>query len=167
MYHSTLGVRVIKKKKNPKPGTDLHGCRSLQVRPDSWKSRSTSATSTEPGTSPLSSEYGTHKTVTAGFWPWPSRPATSTPVRCSGFRVSGFGFRVSGIGYWVSGFGFRVSGFGFRVSGFGYRVSGIGHRVSGFGFRDLGFRVQGFRVSGFGFGVPHYGFRMWGLGFRG
>ena len=42
LYHSTLGFRVIKKKR--RDGVGFGG--------------------------PLPSEYGTHKTVKARFWPW-------------------------------------------------------------------------------------------------
>jgi len=65
-------------------------------------------------------------------------------VSAFGFRISGFGFRVSvsGFGFRYSGFGFRVSvsGFGFR---FRFRVQGSGFRVqvSGFRVKGLGFRV--------------------------
>ena len=118
VYHSTLGWRVIKKKKK-----SAHP--SFRLQP--FASRASGFGFRVQGLFRVSG-FGFR---VSGF----------------GFRVSGFGYRVSGIGSRVSGFGFRDSGFGFTVC-FGFRVSGFGFRVSGREFRGQSLEWHGERVSG-------------------
>jgi len=89
VYHSTLGLRVIQKKKKLRTPTHLPLLIDLALLPVERDSCF----------------------VICGF----EFRVSSSGFRVSvfGFRVSGFGFRVSGFEFRVSSPGFRFSGFGF------------------------------------------------------
>ena len=101
LYHSTLGLRVIKQKKSH----ERFELRARNAPPWPYFYHLL-----------LRSHY--HIVQEFGF-----------RVSGFGFRGSGWkrtrhemtGFRVVGLGFQVSGFGFRVSGFGFRGYGAGRR----------------------------------------------
>ena len=61
LYRSTLDLRVIKKQKKVKGVADIHGVPGGHLHPRLLQ-----------GPGPLSSEYGTNKTVTARFRSWRS-----------------------------------------------------------------------------------------------
>jgi len=117
LYHSTLGLRVIKKKK--KKGLGL--CRWVVLLVRSSGCRGSGVRDLGSGFQVSGSEFR----------------VSGVRVLDCGFRVSGFGFRV---GCWASVFGFRV--FGFWIPGSGFRVSGFEVRAAG-----VGLWVKGIRVS--------------------
>ena len=125
VYHSTLGSRVIKKKK------------------DLWRAVCADA-------SPPASCFMLHVSYFMLQASCSSLQASGFMLQGSGFRVQGSGFRVPGSEFRVQGSDFRVPGSGVRVQGSGFRVQGSGFRVPGSGFRVLG---SGFRVPGSGFRV--------------
>jgi len=127
-YHSTLGSRVIKKKKQK----SLRTCAEKSLFPSQFVGAYGLIRAN------LDPNRESWKGLTADF-----EVSLLSSLPACGFRVSGFGFRVSGFGFRGSGLGFRGSGLGFRVSGLG--GFGFGFRVSGFGFRVSRFWL---RVSG-------------------
>jgi len=176
VYHSTLGLKVIKKKKKDvsfaffildKTGTGF-GVSGCGIRVSGFGIRDPGSGFRDPGSRFQVPGFGVrdqrqqcefggrthHKTAQD----WDLDPQTFPTLRVSGFwfLVSVFGFRVSCVVFRVPSFGFRVSGSEFRVPGFEFRVYGFGFRVSGFGIRDSGF---GFRASGLEFGYRGFGLR--------
>ena len=98
-YHSTLGSRVIKEKKEEEGGR-----RTSKPSPVELFLVFCSTTCPQ-------AEGFRFRASSFGFW-----------ILGFGLRVSDFGFRISGLVFRVSGFGFEVEDFGVGIPGFGLRV---------------------------------------------
>jgi len=102
VYHSTLGSRVIKKKKKKKSTCTPLDASGFRVQNSGCRVQGSGC-----------------RVQDSGF-----------RVQGSGFRVQGAGFRVQGSGFRVQGSGSRVQGSGCKVQGSGFRVQGSGCTAS-------------------------------------
>jgi len=157
VHHSTLGLRVIKKKK--KLGFRVRSSAAAPfakcaVNPSSSCQRGRYFTlsvrlTAERRGNPRegSASQGQNLAFTVLFVPCSPRSQSARSTRQApegvGFRVQGSGFRVQGSRFRVQGLGFRVQGSGFRVQGSGFRVQGSGFRVQGLPSRMRGCRELG------------------------
>jgi len=118
----------------------LAGSNAVPRRTQSRRGHSAPHTRCSPYTPPrpLSSKYGTYRTVKARFWPWLS----GTLLRCSlsartrylvVHKAEGVILRRTPVVLlthpYLQGVGCRVEGVGCRVEGIGFRVQGAGCRV--------------------------------------
>jgi len=178
VYHSTLGLRVIKKKREVaglgfrvSSVEDVLDCfLDLPVPPvlriSELGSRKVDVRLPGKGNSNSHGARPVHLIITMIKWIRTSRLSIKNSLPL-GVRFSGFGFRVSKTSLIALLTSLCLPFSGFGVWGFEFEVSGYGVMDSGFGFRGFGieFGGFGFRISGFGFRVSGFGFRFLGSGF--